>query len=78
MSDLVAKLSLLLKQAILQNIEENENAHIQNAKNINDGRLFNPKIEDPLVIVIEILDDPDAEHKKEMFPYVPPQIQTPE
>ena len=78
MSDLVAKLSLLLKQAILQNIEENENARIQNAKNINDGRLFNPKIEDPLVIVIEILDDPDAEHKKEMFPYVPPQIQMPE
>ena len=38
---------------------------------------FNPKIEDPLDTVIEILDDPDAEHKKEMFPYVPPQVQTP-
>ena len=35
-----------------------------------------PKIEDPLDTVIEILDDPDAEHKKEMYPYVPPQIQT--
>ena len=38
---------------------------------------FNPKIEDPLDTVIKILDDPDAEHKKEMFPYVPPQVQTP-
>ena len=38
---------------------------------------FNPKIEDPLDTVIEILDDPDAEHKKEMFPYAPPQVQTP-
>ena len=35
-----------------------------------------PKIEDPLDTVIEILDDPDAEHKKEMYPYVPPQVQT--
>ena len=34
-----------------------------------------PKIEDPLDTVIEILDDPDAEHKKEMYPYVPPQVQ---
>ena len=34
-----------------------------------------PKIEDPLDTVIEILDNPDAEHKKEMYPYVPPQVQ---
>ena len=77
-SDLVAKLSFLLKQATSQNIEETEKAHIQNTININDGRLFNPKIEDPLDIVTEILDDPDAEHKKEIFPYVLPQVQTPE
>ena len=35
-----------------------------------------PKIEDPLDTVIEILDDLDVEHKKEMYPYVPPQVQT--
>ena len=35
-----------------------------------------PKIEDALDTVIEILDDPDAEHKKEMYPYVRPQVQT--
>ena len=77
-SDLVAKLSFLWKQATSQNIEETEKAHIQNTININDGLLFNPKIEDPLDIVTKILDDPDAEHKKEMFPYVLPQVQTPE
>ena len=77
-SDLVARLLLLLKQATLQNIKENEKAHIQNAVNINDRRLFNLKIEDPLDTVIEILDDPNAEHKKDMCPYVPPQVQTPE
>ena len=76
-SDLVAKLSFLLKKATLQNIEETEKGHRQNAININDGRLFNPKIKDPLDTVTEILDDPDAEHKKEMFPYVLPQVQTP-
>ena len=73
-SDLVANLSFLLKKATLQNIKETEKAHVQNAININNGRIFNPKIEDPLDTVIEILDDPDAEHKKEMFPYVPPQV----
>ena len=78
MSDLVAKLPFLLKKATLQKIKENEKPHIQNAINIKDGRLFNPKIEDPLDTVIEILDDPNAEHKKEMFPYDLPQIQTPE
>ena len=39
-SDLVAKLSFLLKKATLKNIEETEKVHIQNAININDGRLF--------------------------------------
>ena len=68
----------MLKQATSQNIKETEKSHIQNTININDGRLFNPKIEYPLDIVTEILDDPDAEHKKVMFPYVLPQVQTPE
>ena len=30
--------------------------------------IFEAKIEDPLDEVIEIIDDPDIEHKKSMFP----------
>ena len=56
-SDLTVKLSFLLKQATLQNIEELEKARVPNAININDGRLFNPKTEDSLDTVIETLDD---------------------
>ena len=76
MSDLTAKLSFLLKHATFQNKEEIEISHIANAHNINSKRLFTPKIEDPLDTVIEILDDPYVEHKKEMYPYVPHQLQT--
>ena len=74
MSDLTAKSSFLLKHATFQNIEETENSHIANGHNINSGCLFTPKIEDPLDTVIEILDDPYAEHKKAMYPYVSPQL----
>ena len=73
-SDLTAKSSFLLKHATFQNIEETENSHIANAHNINSRCLFTPKIEYPLDTIIEILDDPYAEHKKEMYPYVPPQL----
>ena len=76
MSDLTAKLSFLSKHATFQNIEETENSHIANVHNINSGRLFTPKIEDPLYTVIEILDDPYVEYKKEVYPYVPPKLQT--
>ena len=76
MSDLTAKLSYLLKRAILQKIEETEKSHAKNAYNINTGRLFTPKIEDPLDTIIEILGHPYVEHKKEIYPYVPPQVQT--
>ena len=37
------------------------------AKKVNDGRIFEPKIEDPLDDVIEIIDLPDPEHKKSMY-----------
>ena len=43
---------------------------------INDDRIFEPKIEDPLDYVIEIFDQPDPEHKKSMYPYVEPTVQT--
>ena len=48
------------------------------AKKINGGRIFEPKIQDPLDDVIEILDDPNQEHKKTTFPYVEPTVQLPD
>ena len=75
-SDLTAWLSILLKHATLRNkkMREIENEII--AKKINDDRIFEPKIEDPLDDVIEIIDQPDPEHKKSMYPYVKPTVQT--
>ena len=48
------------------------------AKTINDGRIFNPVINDPLDDVIEIMDQPNPEHKKTTFPYVEPTVQLPD
>ena len=45
------------------------------AKKINNGRIFETKIEDPLDEVIEIIDLPDPDHKKSMFPYVEPTVE---
>lgn len=53
----------MLKKATLNNIETNkEEPHFLT--------------EDPLEDVFEIIDDPNAKHKKSMFPYEPPQLQT--
>ena len=38
--------------------------------------MFEPKIKDPLDDVIEIINLPDVEHKKTMFPYVEPTVET--
>ena len=75
-SDLTARLSILLKHATLGNkrLKEIENDHIN--KKINEERVFQPKTEDPLDDVIEIIDMPDVEHKKSMFPYVEPTVET--
>ena len=48
------------------------------AKTINDGRIFQPVINDPLNHVVEIIDLPDPEHKKTTFPYVEPTVQVPD
>ena len=66
----------LLKKATIQNkkMREIENQII--AKKLNDGRTFEPKIQDLWDDVIEILDVPDAEHKKAIFSYVDPILQT--
>ena len=75
-SNLTAKISFLLKQTTLQNMTKTEIDHIKSAQNIKNGRLFVPKTEDPLDTVIEILDDPNVEHKKTMYSYVPLQVNT--
>ena len=75
-SDLTARLSILLKHATLGNkrLREIENEQIN--KKINEERVFEPKIEDPLDNVIEIIDMPDVEQKTSMFPYVEPTVET--
>ena len=75
-SNLTAKISFLLKQTTLQNMTKTEIDHIKSAQNIKNRRLFVPKTEDPLDTVIEILDDPNVEHKKTMYSYVRPQVNT--
>ena len=52
-----------------------EKTDIQNAYNINKNVCFVPKKEDPLDVVIDIIDE-SIEHKKMMLPYVPPQVKT--
>ena len=71
-SELTARLSILLKHATLENNHLREIEIETLAKKINDERIFEPKIEDPLDEVIEIIDVPDIQHKKSMFPYVEP------
>ena len=75
-SDLTARLSFLLKQATLGNQKLREIENEQAARLINEKTVFEPKIEDPLDDVIEIIDLPDVEHKKSMFPYVEPTVET--
>ena len=58
------------------NIKEREESHAPNTYNINKGRLFLLKTEDPLDEVIDILDNEFVEHKKELHPYVSPKVQT--
>ena len=64
----------MLKSATRYNIQTST-TDIQNLYNINKERLFVPKKEDPIDVVIDILDE-NIEHKKMMHPYVPPQVQT--
>ena len=75
-SELTARLSILLKHATLGNnhLREIENETL--AKKINEDRTFDAKIEDTLDEVVEIIDVPDTEHKKSMFLYVEPTVET--
>ena len=75
-SELTARLSILLKHATLGNNKLREIGNENLAKKINEERIFEPKIEDPLDEVIEITNVPDMEHKKSMFPCVEPTVET--
>ena len=74
-SDLTETLSFLLKHASLGNKKLREIENESLAKKINDGRTFEPKREDPLDDVFEIIVLPDVQHKKIMHPYVEPTVQ---
>ena len=74
-SDLIAKISFLLKAVSRSNIAEIEKADIQNAYNINKSVSFVSKQEGPLDVVIDILNK-NVEHKKMTHPYLLPQVLT--
>ena len=63
----VAELSFAIKSFTTQNQKQREIDNEILATKINDGRIFTPKINNPLDDVIEIIDDPNAEHKKTTF-----------
>ena len=63
----VAELSFAIKSFTTQNQKQREIDNEILAKKINDGRILTPKINNPLDDVIEIIDDPNAEHKKTTF-----------
>ena len=77
-SDLVARLSFSIKSYISLNEKQAKIERENLAKKINEGRIFTPKIENPLDDVMEIIDDPNVEHKKTTFPYVEPTVQLPD
>ena len=72
---LVARLSFLIKSYTRLNQKQAEIEKTNLAKKTNDGRIFTPKINNPLDDAVEILNDPNVEHKKTIFPYVEPTVQ---
>ena len=69
-SGFISELSFSIKSFTVQNNRQKEIEMKKIAKTINDGRIFEPVINDPLDDVVEIIDLPDPEHKKTTFPYV--------
>ena len=63
-SNLTALLSFLLKEAALGNQRLREIESLAIAQKINEGRIFESKIEDPLYDILEIIDQLNPEHKK--------------
>ena len=77
-SDFIGQLSFVIKANTVRNLKQREIQNDSLAKKINDGRIFKPKIRNPLDDVIEIIDDPNPEHKKTTFPYIEPTVQLPD
>ena len=75
-SDFTARLSFLLKHATFGNQTMREIENEVAAQKIKQKTVFEPKIGHPLDDVIKIIDLPDAEYKKTMFPYVKPTVET--
>ena len=69
-SDFIAHLSFIIKGNTIENKKMTEKENDLLATKIIGGRIFEPKIQDPLDDVIEIFDEPNPEHKKTTFPYV--------
>ena len=76
--DLLAQLSFSIKSYTTLNQKQAQIENEKLAKKINDERIFNPKINNPLDDVFEIINDPNVEHKKTTFPYVEPTVQLPD
>ena len=76
--DFNGQLSFVVKGNTVQNLKQRQIENDSLAKKINDGRIFTPKINNPLDDVIEIIDNPNAEHKKTTFPYNEPTVQLPD
>ena len=74
-SDLIGELSFSIKSFTVQNKRQKEIEMKKIAKTINDGGIFNPVINDPVHDVIEIMDQPNPEHKETTFPCVEPTVQ---
>ena len=77
-SDLVARLSFSIKSFTSLNQKQAQIEREKLAKKINDGRIFIPKINNPLDDVSEIMDDPNVEYKKTKFRYVEPTVHLPD
>lgn len=75
-SDHTARISFLIKKISRQNIRNIEREDRENAYKIDNSISYVPKTEDPLDVVIDILDDENIELKKITHPYVPLQVQT--
>ena len=74
----IGELSFSIKSFTVKNNRQKEIEMKKIAKTINDGRIFEPVINNPLDDVVEIMDLPDPEHKKTTFPYVEPTVQLPD
>ena len=77
-SDLIGQLSFAIKSFTVQNLKQRQIENESLARKMNEDRIFTPKINNPLDDVMEILEDPNVEHKKTTFPYVEPTVQLPD